>query len=753
MSAQRAVRLDGQALVTGKAQFGTDVSIPGMLHGKLVRSSYAHAKIRSIDVSKAASLPGVKAVITAADVPDKRFWPPILDQSLFARDKVRYVGEPIAAVAAEDEATAEEAAALVEVEYEPLPVITTIDEALKSDILIHEEKSPYAPDESLGMRNVCSYSMLKRGDVEAGMREADLVVQDEFEGGMVSQLYLEPHAAVAKVEPGPFITVWTSTQSPYNIRSDIAQLLDLPASRIRVIGTKTGGGFGAKLRAIIEPYCIVLAMKTGRPVKMVYSRMEEMLGGTPQTPLRIQLKTGVKKDGTLLARYIKVLMDVGAYAGDGPVDVNIALLIAAGTYKVEHVYAEGYAVYTNKQRCGAFRSVSAPQATFALESHMEHIAEELGMDPLELRMKNVWDDGYTAPWGQRLENVGLRETLRRVAETIGWGAKLGKNQGIGIACGITLTAAMHPSSATVKINEDGSVTVIVGAADSGTGAMYAGLPLIVSRELGVPLEKITLVPSDTEASPYNDGAQGSSTTYCAGNAVMAAARQARQKLLEAAAKLLEARPEDLEIRDNAVYVKGSVDKALTIAEVVEKTHYAGEEIEGRGSYVTSFPPYDSSSISGFFYVPSLIDPTYTAHAALVEVDEDTGSVRILRYVAGQNSGKVLNVDGLAGQITGGVAQGIGFALYEEMKVNEEGVMLNPTLMDYLIPSAVEVPKIDIVLVEDFTGSGPYGAKGAGEAPIVPPPAAIANAIYHATGFRARRIPITSEDVFNGLRGR
>jgi len=753
MRNQGHLRLDGAEVVLGLAEYGTDVKPPATLHGKLVRSTEAHARIVRLNLDRARSLKGVRAIITAADVPDRRVRWLIEDQPMFARGKVRYIGEPIAAVAAEDEDIAEEAASLVEVEYERLPTMGSIDQSLVSEVLIHEEISKYAPHPSTGLRNVCSYSKIRRGETDSALSRSDVVVEDEFEAAAVHQAYLEPHAAAARLDPEGTITVWTSTQAPYIIRSAVSWLLDLPVNKIRVIATKTGGGFGAKLAPVIEPYCVALALKAGRPVKMVFSRYEEMTAGSPQTSFRITMRSGVMRDGTIMARRVKVLMDSGAYAGDAPVDVNIALLITTGAYKVEHVYGEGYAVYTNKQRCGAFRSVGAPQATFALESHMEHIADEIGMDSLEFRLKNVWEDGYVTPWGQRLEKVGLKETLRRVSAKVGWKeASLGRHRGIGIACGVTLTAGMHPSSVRVRVNEDGTVTVFAGASEIGTGAMLGGLPLIVSRELGVPVGKVRFAPNDTDLVPFSDGAQGSSTTYVAANAAMMAVQQVKKRILRLAADMLEARQEDLEFAEGKVWVRGSPERAVTLPDVVKQAHYVlGEEVEGYAGRVVQFPEYDPDAIEGFFYVPSIIDPTYTAHAAVVEVDAETGAVSILRYVAGQDSGKVIWRDGLEGQMIGGAAQGIGFALYEELRSDEAGNTLNPTLMDYLLPTAVEVPRIDTVVVEDYPGSGPLGAKGAGEPPIVPPPAAIANAVFRATGYRPRSIPIHSEAVWEGLR--
>jgi CO/xanthine dehydrogenase Mo-binding subunit len=748
-------RIDGAEVVSGKAIYGTDVRHTPTLYGKLVRSSEAHAFIIRIDTERAIRLKGVRTIITAEDLPNRNIQWLVDDQPLLARRKVRYVGEPIAAVAAVDEDTAEEAATLIEIEYERIPALLNIEESIRSEILIHEKKSKFSPLEDTNLKNVCSYTKIKRGDITRAFSQADIVIEDEFEAAAVHQAYLEPHAAMATVGSDGVVTIWTSTQSPFIIRSAVSWLLDIPIHKIRVIATRTGGGFGAKLAPLIEPYCAALALKTGSPVKMVFSRYEEMAAGTPQSSFKILIKSGVSRSGTILARYVKVLMDAGAYAGDAPVDVNIALLITTGAYKVEHVYGEGYAIYTNKPRCGAFRSVGAPQATFALESHMERIADELQMDPLEFRLKNLWDDGYLTPWGQKIDKVGLGETLRRVADKIGWGKiKLEKNKGIGLACGVTLTAAMHPSSVRIRMNEDSSITVFAGAAEIGTGSMLGGLPIIVARELDIPIEMVIIAPSDTDIIPFNDGAQGSSTTYVAGNSALLAARALRSRLFEIASEMLESRPEDLVLSNGKIWVRDAPDKVVTFGDIVKYAHYKlGIEVEGYSGHVMTFPPYNPDAWEGFTYVPSLIDPTYTAHAAIVEVDEETGHTRIIRYVAGQDSGRVIWRNGLEGQITGGLAQGIGFTLFEELKFNEKGNVVNPTLMDYLVPSAAEIPPIEIVLVEDFPGKGPLGSKGGGEAPVVPPPAAIANAIYRATGWRPMRIPITPEDVWRGLKYR
>jgi len=754
MAHQKNLRLDGIDVITGEAKFGTDVQLPNMLYGKLVRSTRAHAKIIKVDTTKAKALPGVVAVITASDVPKRTYWGPIFDQPLFAEAKSNYLGEPIAAIAAEDEEIAEEAASLVEIEYELLPVLTDVEDAVKSNVKIHDEKiSEFAPDLSLGLNNVCSFTTIKNGDVERGFDESDFVIEDDFESPMVSQMFMEPHAAMASVNSSGLVTVWTSTQAPYNIRTDISTLLDISESKIKVVGTKAGGGFGGKLRAMIEPYCVALSMKTLRPVKIVYSRFEEMSAGALQTSFRLHLKTGVKKDGSIVARKVKLLMDVGAYACDGPIYVNIILLFATGLYKVKNVLAEGFAVYTNKQRCASYRGLGAPQTIFFLETHMARVANAIGIDLTEFRLRNIWEDGYVTPWGQKLEKIGLRNTFERAMREIEhWKKDLKSGQGIGIGCGLTATYALHPSSAEVRFDEDGSVTFKPGAWDSGTGALYGGLPLLVAEELGLPMDMIKLVPSDTEISPYNEGAQGSSTTYCGGNASIGAAKEAKTKLMQFASEILETSPDDLELERDEIVSKSS-RRRYPVRDIVKKVHAGGQEVTGRSSFVSTFPPSNPKAFGGFYFVTSFIEPCCTSHAVLVEVDKESGSVKIKKYVAIQDSGKVINPDGLAGQITGGAAQGIGITLLEDLKFDDDGNTLNPTLLDYLVPTSMDIPDISTVMLEDNPGAGPMGARGAGELPNFPVASAIGHAIYDATGFRATKLPVTFEDIHFGLKGR
>ncbi len=457
----------------------------------------------------------------------------------------------------------------------------------------------------------------------------------------------------------------------------------------------------------------------------------------------------MKKDGRIVARKARLLVDVGAYACDGPIYVNIILLFATGIYKVENVLAEGFGVYTNKQRCASYRGIGAPQTIFFLEAHMAKLANAIGMDLTEFRRRNMWEDGYVTPWGQRLEHIGLKNTFERaLLESEKWKRDLKSNQGIGIGCGLTATYALHPSTAEVRFNEDGSVTFKPGAWDSGTGALYGGLPILVAEELGLPLDLIRLVPSDTDVSPYNEGAQGSSTTYSGGNASINAAKEAKKKLIQHASEILELNIEDLELRGGEIVAK-STGRQYPLRDIVAKVHSKAQDITGRFSFVSTFPPSNPMAFEGFCFVTSFIEPCCTSHAVLVEVDKESGSVKIKKYVAIQDSGKVINPAGIAGQVTGGAAQGIGVALLEELKVDDGGNTLNATLLDYLVPTSMDVPNITTVMLENNPGGGPMGARGAGELPNFPVAAAIGQAIYEATGFRAKKLPIKFEDILLG----
>jgi len=750
---KRVPRVDAREKVTGEAMYAADIKLPRMLVGKIMRSKYPHARIVKIDISAAVNLPGVKAVVTAKDLPPNlRYGHFLKDQTSLAVDKVRYIGEPIAAVAAVDEVTADKAVGLIYVEYEELPAVFDPEEAMQLDApIIHESLASYVGTwDMIKKGNVFAHVKLKRGDVEKGFREADFVFEDKFTTQMIHPCYLEPHAAIAKVDHSGKITIWTSTQGVFSTRSLLAQILAIPFSKIRVIAPKIGGGFGGKASdVLLEPACVLLSQKAGRPVKIVMTREDEFIASNPRHPCIIEIKTGCMKDGILIARQVKLIYDSGAYTSAGPLTTCHGVYIAAGPYRIPNVKIDGYGVYTNKISCGAVRGFGTTQSFFAIESHMNIIAEKLEIDPLELRMKNGFESGDLSPTGQIMNNVGLKETLRLAAQHGNWGEKLGgKNRGRGIACSQFHTGG-RASCAFVKINEDGTIGLLSGALDLGQGSDTL-LCQIVAEELGVPLEDIVLPTADTDITPYDFFTLADRTTYTAGNAVRLAALDAKQQLFELAAKILEVKVDDLGLKNRMVFVKGKPKKMIPLKSLSMAAHYyKGGPIMGKGTVFPEDEPYEKQTIEGGIQV-SLHAPNYIAQVAEVEVDDRTGEIKILKITAAQDVGFPINPLSLEGQMEGGIVMGIGYALTEEYSV-EVGKVINPSFHEYKIPDVWTVPKIKTLFVTEKAKEGPYGAKGSGNPPIVPVAPAIANAIYNAIGVRIKDLPITADKIIKALK--
>ena len=754
---KRVPRSDALEKVTGKTVYGFDFKLPGMLHTKLLWSERAHARILAIHTAGAESLSGVRAVVTAADLQEGRgkirgvFGP--TDRWLLARGKVRFVGEPVAAVVAESEELAFEAARQIRVEYDPLPILLDPEEAMRegapwiADVPIEASASGYKGS----ARNVCAYARLRNGDVEAGFREADLIHEDEYETNMVHQGYIEPTVAVARAEADGGLTIWTNTQIPFFLRGGIAQLFALPLTRVRVIATHCGGAFGGKAGTLCAAIACLLARKAQRPVRLAFTREEELTATFPRHPTRYRLKMGVKRDGTITALQARCLQDTGGYAGEfGPPQASKINLLMSAPYRTENVDLEAFTVLTNKTDCGAMRAPLGPQTFFALESHIDAVAERLGMDPLDLRLKNAREKGEMHPTGQVLGDLGLKDALRAVGKAIGWGREVGPNRGLGLAVGIWYTGATLGASAYVKLNEDGTVGLIVGGSDTGAGAVFGGLPLIVAEELGVEPVEVFVEQADTALSPWDSGSVSSRTTYSLGNAVIAACRDARQQLLALGASRLGFPQEQLELRGKAVRVTAEPDRAVPLAALALSALVSGGQVLGRGSYVATKPAFDPGRWEGLAMSTTLIDPAAAVHAVEVEVDPASGRVKLLRYVAAQDVGRAINPVGVEGQIEGAVSAGIGQALFEEIVFDGEGRVLNPSLLDYRLPSAVDLPRVEVLLVEGHLGGGPYGAKGVGEPSGIPPPAAIANAIARATGVRVKTLPLSSENLWRAL---
>ena len=756
---QSPVRLDAREKVTGRTLYAVDLKMAGMLYAKVLRSPHPHARILHIDATKARSLPGVVAVVTGKDFPGS-LGATVQDQSFLAGDKVRFVGDAVAAVAAVNLDTAEEALSLIHVEYELLPALFDPVEAMKSrEVLIHENLSQYAVAPGIFPvpgTNICNHFKLRKGDPERGFNESDLVLEDTYRSHMVQHAHLETHAAIAQVDSSGKILIWSNTQTPYFNRKALAKSLNLPLNQVRVMVTTLGGGFGGKSYLKAEPICVALALKSkGRPVKLVFTREEEFGVAPVRHPTIIRCKTGMKKDGTWLAQETELIFDTGAYADIGPRVCRNAGFSAAGPYQVPNVRIDSYCVYTNHPIGGAFRGFGIPQVSWAIESHLDVMAEKLGLDPVEVRLKNAVEEGSLSVTGQVLHSVGLKETLRQAAEKIGWRKASGPYRGKGIACMHKSTVTPSSSAAFVKLNEDASVTLLCSAVEMGQGSSTI-LAQIASEELGIPVEKISMVRPDTDVTPYDMASVSSRSTFFVGNAVRRAAADAREQLLQIAAEILEANPQDLVIEGGKVMVRGVPEKAIPIAELpLGEAFYAGAKGRGRGRPVLgrgSFTVEDATPLdreTGQGKNPSAFW-MYATQAAEVEVDPRSGRVKVLRISSAHDVGKSIHPVAIEGQIQGALVMGVGTALWEEMEL-EKGRVKNPSFAEYKLPSALDAPEMIPIIVEELHAQGPYGAKGLGEPALAPTAAAIANAIYAAVGVRVKDLPITPEKIFEGLR--
>jgi CO/xanthine dehydrogenase Mo-binding subunit len=749
----RVRRLDADDKLTGRARYATDYVVPGMLYGKIVRSDRPHARILGIDASEAEAVPGVAAVL-CGDVSGGRFGEVVKDQTPFALDKVRYVGEPIAAVAADTPETAELAARLIEVAYEDLEPIFDPIAALAPDApLVHDDITSYAGPEGLvRWGNVAAQVVLEHGDVAAAFADAAHVVEGTYAAHAAHQAPMEPRAAVAEVDARGRLTLHTSTQGPFNVRHQLHEALCVPFGDVRVVAETVGGGFGSKLEAAVEIYAGLLARATGRPVKIVNSREEDLSTGTPRHPMTIHLRSAVAADGTILAREARSIMDAGAYSGGSPLLASVAAMLAPGPYRIPNLKIEALAVHTNKMAFGAFRGPTGPQTVFAVESHTDAIARELGIDALELRLKSILGEGDRGHSGQLLSGVGLREALLGAAEAIGWGetnppSEPGRRRGKGLACAWWLTVA-GAAGCSIQMNEDGTVVVQTGATEIGTGSVEAGIAQIVAGEMGIDLKDVQVIWGDTAATPVDAGAQGSRTLFNMGQAARRAAQSVRGELLRRAADLLEAAEDDLEVHQGKISVKGVPDRGLTYAELTRGQMWDSAPVLGTGSFLAEATDCDDARLSGSI-MPAFNAPSFHCHAAEVEVDPETGATRVVDYVVAQDVGFAVSPLYVEGQMQGGAVQGVGYSLSEEI-VFEDGRMLNPNLALYKLPTTLEAPHVRTVIVEAASEQGPYGAKGVGEPPVVPPAGAIANALANAIGVPVRTTPFTPERVYRVL---
>ena len=737
-------RPDTLGKVTGAARYAGDLSLPGMLHAKIKRSTVAHARIERIDVAKALAHPGVKAVLTHRDVPRVlHYGSPHPRSASLAKDqyildrKVRYWGEGVAALAAVSEEIAEEALELIEVEYQKLPAALTVEQALAPGApWIHER----------GNNLVAEPVLVKRGDVERGFAAAELIVEGRYEMGRPTAAYMEPNACVAQWGEDGRLTMWLSTQTPFMVRGILAEVLGLPLSRVRVIVDHMGGGFGAKQDLFqTEFLCALLAKQTARPVRLEFTRKETFLGGRSRHPGTVWLKQGFRKDGTLTARQARVTFNSGAYGSHGPGVTAVGTAALSSLYRCDNVLLEGKCVYTNTPIAGAYRGYGVVQAYYALDIQMEEAAERLGIDPAVLKLKNSVREGDLAPSGHPIIGHGLEDCIRRGMKETNWPIKKAAAQG-ALRRGWGMGCEMHGSSAypgikeqgnaTVRMNEDGTVQLFTGTTGLGTGA-HTALAQIVAEELGVRFEEVAVVHGDTDVVPWDIGAFASHTTYMGGRAAQMAAAEVRKQMIAVAAEALEAAAGDLEVRQGIIGIKGA-DRRISVREAVSPR---------RGIPSTQL-------IATATYKPTK-SYSFAAHFVEVQVDTETGQIDVLQVIPVHEIGRVIHPVAAAGQVEGGIQQGIGHTLTEDYVIDPaDGRSLNAGFVDYKMPLSLDMPPIRTILLETAPDpGGPFGAKGVGEDPIIAIGPAIANAVYDAIGVRFRHYPITPEQVLAGLKNK
>ncbi len=759
-------KLDAAEKATGTAGFTSDIKLPGMLYGKVLRSPHPHARIASIDTTEAEKLPGVKAVATYKNTSRELFntsatmtftvppEKPVLDQYIFD-NVVRYVGDEVAAVAATTEKIAEAALRLIKVEYEPLPTVYDPKEAMTAEApVIHECKLKNIPGEVI---------QITFGEVEKGFKESDVIVDKEYYLPVVKQTQMETQAAVAQVGYDGKITVWSTTQTPHPTKIILAKIFQVPESKVRVLNPPyIGGGFGVRigLSAKAEPIAVAISLLTKKPVKVVYSRKEDFIASDTRHAGYVSVKLGAKKDGTFHSMYLKATLNGGAYCSFSVETPGVLGCMGLAVYRVPNQFYYGHSVYTNTTPAGAMRAFGNPQAILALESTVDIMAEKLGMDPLELRLKNIMQVGD--PWvlPYKCGSTGLAECIEKGAKSIGWenrdklnkpGAK--KLRGIGMAVGTHVSNAWpfcgDYDNAYVTVQQDGTVHLASGVPDMGTGTSTT-LPQLVAEVMGVGIDQMSMTFADTASTPYDVGSHASRTLYAAGTAVVAAAKDARKQVLEYAADLFKVAPERLVLEDSAIYpvgqttgddckgspvctIGGKEKKRITLKELAHEAHLRNKQFIGVGRIVP-----DNA-------------PPWHAHFAEVEVDTELGQIKVLRMAAAHDAGKVIHPVIVEGQVEGAILQGVGYALGEEIKYDEKGRQLHDSFHKYMQPTVEDRPEMEIFLVETYEPTGPFGGKGVGECALVPTAPAITNAIYNATGVRFYEIPVTEEKMFKALK--
>jgi CO/xanthine dehydrogenase Mo-binding subunit len=742
----RPIRHDGVDKVTGRANYGADFALPGMLYGAVTRSPHAHARIVSIDTREAEAMPGVKAVVTGRDLPETTAKLAMgeaaidlhdISENVLARQKALYQGHAVAAVAATSLEIARDAAARIKVTYATLKPVTSIDAAIAPGApILHETMvtKGQPPGRAGGPSNIASRMELRRGDLDRGFADAEVVVEREFRTPMVHQGYIEPHACVARSGEDGRVVIWCTTQGPFVVREQCAAILGIDAANIKVIPSEIGGGFGGKIVVYLEPLAAALSGKARRPVKMVMGRDEVFRATGPTSGSKIRVKLGARRNGEMVAASVSLWYEAGAFRGSpfGP-----GAMCALAPYKIPNFFVEAYDVVVNKPKVAAYRAPGSPMAAFAVESVVDEMARELGIDPIDFRLKNANAEGDPAPYGPSYGPIGLRQILEAARAHPHWTAPLGPNQGRGVACGFWFNAGMN-SSATVTLSGDGSAAVMTGNPD--IGGTRAAQALMVAEELGVPVERVRPGVADTDSSGFTDVTGGSRVCYATGMAVIRAAGDVRDQLRARAATIWNLAADQIDqVRwegGRAIPPDGPGREGLTpltLEQLAGRLAKTGGPIIGRASL--------NAPMAG---------PGFGAHICDLEVDRETGRTTIVRYTAFQDVGKAVHPGYVEGQMQGGAAQGIGWALNEEYIYNEDGALENPGFLDYRMPVASDLPMIETVLVEVANPLHPYGVRGVGEVPIVPPLAAVANAMRDATGIRFTELPLSPPRVLAGL---
>ena len=731
----RPIRHDGTDKVTGRAKYGADFSASDLLHGKVLRSPHAHAKIKSIDVSKALAYPGVKAVITGQDMPISKIESPgrtakFASDNVMAREKALYKGHPVAAVAAVNAHVADSAALLINVEYEVLPPLMTVQQAMKDGAKpVHDDVTTTELGERTDkVSNVATHLRFEQGDTDKGFAEADIIVEREFTTATVHQGYIEPQNAAALWNADGNVTIWTSTQGSFSAREALAGVLDLPVSKIKVVPMEIGGGFGGKIPIYLEPLAALLSQKTGQPVKLIMSRDEVFESTGPTSGTHIKVKMGATKEGKLVAADAYLAYEAGAYPGSM---VGAGAQCVFAPYDIENMKVDGYDVVVNKPKTAAYRAPAAPNAAFAGEAVIDEIARKLGMDPIEFRLLNASKEGTRRVDGPVFPRVGNVECLEASRDTAQYKSKLeGPNRGRGVASGFWFNIGLQ-SSCSIGVNDDGTITLVEGSTD--IGGTRASIAMQAAEVLGIAAEDVHPSVGDTDSVGYTFLTGGSRVTFATGWAAHDCAQDIKQKMIERAATIWDVSAGDVELEDGEFRHKSDPDLKMTFKEL------AGQ-LNGSGGPISSQVSVDPKGAGGAF----------STHIVDVEVDPETGKVTILDYTAIQDAGKAIHPSYVEGQMQGGVVQGIGWALNEEYFFNEDGQMANSSFLDYRMPTSLDLPMINTVIVEVANPGHPYGVRGVGEIPIVPPMAAIANAIHDAIGVRMNVLPMSPGAVLEAI---